>query len=277
MTAPQRDKCATVASLPKRDEVSSKVTCEWKSRVHLRARSWEWAALWVKVNGAFASTFLRVSWLASEGQWYICKHVLERWSWLVSESQQYICKHVLKRWSWLASARAAVLLVDTSKVTQEQALQVWAWKIQKQQYRWRWRQVLERCCGGSSRGETDDLAYLRLLIYPRRLEEWQISWLSGSCMVIRVKSLWKSWWVFGTQEGGDTYHVIAGRMSKSCLVYKVILPVRPCSCKKCIKIMMRRLMLEDLLKGRKSEKCILVGHKKKRKMLRCLLQSCPES
>ena len=36
----------------------------------------------------------------------------------------------------------------------------------------------------------------------------------------------------GTQEGGDTYHVIAGRMRKSYLVYKVNLLVRPCSCKK---------------------------------------------
>ena len=39
---------------------------------------------------------------------------------------------------------------------------------------------------------------------------------------------------FGTQEGGDTYHVIACRMGKSYLVYKVNLPVRPCSCKKWI-------------------------------------------
>ena len=94
--------------------LESELTCEWKSTVHLQAHSWEWVDLRVKVNSALASTFLRVSWL-------------------VSESHRCICKHVLERWSWLASARAAVLLVDTSKVTQEQALQVWAWNIQKQQ------------------------------------------------------------------------------------------------------------------------------------------------
>ena len=31
------------------------------------------------------------------------------------------------------------------------------WNIQKQQQRWRLMQVLERCCRGSSRGETDNL------------------------------------------------------------------------------------------------------------------------
>ena len=94
------------------------VTCEWKSTMHLQARSWEVSDLWVKIK---SRTWQARSW----------------------------------RCSWLASVRAAVLLVDTSKAMQEQALQVWAWNIQKQQYRWRWRQVLERCCRGSSRGETD--------------------------------------------------------------------------------------------------------------------------
>ena len=60
-------------------EVSSEVTCEWKSTVHLQARleswlTWEWksmvhlrarleqwVALWVKVNGAFASTSWEVA------------------------------------------------------------------------------------------------------------------------------------------------------------------------------------------------------------------------
>ena len=127
-----------------------------------------WSDLWVKVNGALASTswevtwqgvkdnstlactILRVSWLVSESRECFGKHALERWldrewkspmhlqacswevRWLLSESQKCTCKHILKV-SWLVSGRAAVLLVDTSKATQEQALQVCAWNIQKQQ------------------------------------------------------------------------------------------------------------------------------------------------
>ena len=97
MTAPQWENRATVASLPEWDEVSSEVTYEWKSMVHLQAHSW------------------KVSRLACESQRCICKHVLRgeltcEWkstthlqarswevSWLASESQQCICKHILKR------------------------------------------------------------------------------------------------------------------------------------------------------------------------------------
>ena len=147
---------ATVASLPDWDGVSSEVTFEWKSRVNLQACSWEWVDLRVKVKGALASTFLRGEVdLRVKVKGALASTFL-RVSWLESESQRCIGKHVLERWSWPASERAAVLLVDTSKATQEQALQFWAWNIQKQQQRWRWRQVLERCCRGSSRGETDN-------------------------------------------------------------------------------------------------------------------------
>ena len=34
----------------------------------------------------------------------------------------------------------------------------------------------------------------------------------------------------GTQEGGDIYHVISGRMRNRCLVYKVNFHGRPFSC-----------------------------------------------
>ena len=131
----------------------------------------------------------------SENQRCLGKHVLERWSWLVSESQRCTCKHILERWRWLASERAMVLLVNTSKVTEEQALQVWEWNIRKQQQRWRWRQVLERCCPGSSRGETDDFGPFQAPYIPQevgRVTIWLLSWV----VVNRVKSLWESWRVF---------------------------------------------------------------------------------
>ena len=84
---------------------------------------------------------------------------------------------------------------------------------------------------------------MRLIIWPGRLEEWLLAlnpllsgWKSGlvACLsrghqsqqpMAELKSS-------GTREGGDTYHVIAGRMRKNYLVYKVDLLVRPCSCMK---------------------------------------------
>ena len=153
-----KDIHATVVSLPEWDEVSSELTCEWKSKVHLQAHSWEWVDLRVKVKGALASTFLRGDWLASE--------------------------------------RAALLLVYTSKATQEQALQVLAWNIQKQQQRWRWRQVLERCCRGRSRGETDDSGPFHAPYIPQevgRVTIWLLPWV----VVNRVKCLWESCRVLG--------------------------------------------------------------------------------
>ena len=78
---------------------------------------------------------IAAKWLVSESQKCTCKHVLkfERWSdfWVKVKSRTWQARSW--RWSWLASERAVVLLVDTSKVTQEQALQVWEWNIQKQQ------------------------------------------------------------------------------------------------------------------------------------------------
>ena len=150
MTVARKENRATVASLPEWDEVQRG---DLWVKVNGALASTFWEVTWqgVKVNSALASTIMRVSWLASESRECFGKHVLERWSWLASESHQCICKQVLDRWgdfwvkdksalastiwrvSWLASGRAEVLLVDTSKATQEQALQVWERNIQKQQ------------------------------------------------------------------------------------------------------------------------------------------------
>ena len=77
------------------------------------------------------------------------------------------------------------------------------------------------------------LAYFRLLIYPRRFEEQQFGCLPG-LWSIESRANGRAEESSGILEGGDTYHVIAGRMKKNYLFYKVNLPIRPCSCKKWI-------------------------------------------
>ena len=53
-------------------------------------------------------------------------------------------------------------------------------------------------------------------------------WSSESRAYLRVEES------SGTQEGGDIYHVIAGRMRRSYFLYKVNLHVQPSSCEKLI-------------------------------------------
>ena len=69
-----------------------------------------------------------------------------------------------------------------------------------------------------------------LLIYSLELEEWQ----SGSFLVLwasESRAYGRAEESSGTHEGAVAYHVIAGRMRKSYLHYKVNLHVRPSSCK----------------------------------------------
>ena len=117
--SPSREGKRTVSepslwNTPSRPQANARGRCNTgKSKGHLQSQRCT-CKVKVKVKGALASTILRECWLASESQSCLGKHVLERWSWLISET-------------------ALVLLVDTSKATQEQALQVWEWNIQMQQ------------------------------------------------------------------------------------------------------------------------------------------------
>ena len=124
------------------------LTWEWKSPVHLQARLQRWGDLWVKVYGALAGTSWEVTDLRV-GQWCTCKHVLRgEVRLLVSESQWCICKHVL-RGEVTCEWKSAVLLVDTSRVTQERPRSLGMEHPEQQQRK--------RCCRGSNRGETDNL------------------------------------------------------------------------------------------------------------------------
>ena len=62
-------------------------------------------------------------------------------------------------------------------------------------------------------------AYLRLLIYLRRLEEWQIICLPVS-WALELRAYGRDEVLAGMQEG-VLNHVIAGKMCRSHLVYKV--------------------------------------------------------
>ena len=87
----------------------------------LASTSWELSDLRVKVNGAFASTSWEVSWL-------------------VSESQRCTSKHVL-RGKVTCERKSAVLLVDTSRVTQERSWHLnqcydQSWRVTREPVLW---------------------------------------------------------------------------------------------------------------------------------------------
>ena len=64
------------------------------------------------------------------------------------------------------------------------------------------------------------LAHSRLLIYHRRLEEWQFGCFPG-LWSIELRAYGRAEESSGTQEGVVTYHAIAGKMCRSHLACKV--------------------------------------------------------
>ena len=118
-------------------------------------------------------------------------------------------------------------------MTQEQALQVWDGTSRSNS-----RGEGE---GKSWRGVVEAAARVRLIIWPISGSLYTPGgWKSDKLVAClgrgrqESRAYGKAEESSGTQEGGDTYHVIAGRKRKSYLVYKVNLPLRPCSCKKWI-------------------------------------------
>ena len=103
------------------------------------------------------------------------------------------------------------------------------------------------------------------------MTKWQLPGIVG----IRVRAYGRAEESSGAQEGVVTYHVIAGRMRKSYLLFKVNLHVTLLVRYRSM-MMIRTLMLEDLVKGRRSSEVHLHRDKKKRKILRYLVQSCLE-
>ena len=174
---------ATVASLPEWDEGSSEVTYEWKSIVHLQARSWEWADLQAKVTGALG------------------KHDL-------GGEVDFRVKELRSSW-WTRARRHRNKLFKSGHWTSRTSSRGGA-KGKP------WRGVVEV----AAEVRLMILAHYRLLIYLRRLEEWQFGrfprlWWKESRAYGRAEES------SGTQEGAVTWHVIAGKMCRSHLAYKV--------------------------------------------------------
>ena len=96
MTAPWKERCATVASLSWMGRRQQRSDLWVKVNGGLASMSWEVTWQGVKVNSALASTILRteVTW-----EWKSLVHLQARsWEvrWLLGESQKCTCKHVLR-------------------------------------------------------------------------------------------------------------------------------------------------------------------------------------
>ena len=72
---------------------------------------------------------------------------------------------------------------------------------------------MERCCRGGSRSQTDNSGSSHSSYIPQEVGRVAI-WLLLWAVVNIVKSLCKTEESSGTQEGGNIYHVISGRMKK---------------------------------------------------------------
>ena len=155
------------------------VTCKWKSRVLWQARSWKVKLIlteshlcickhvlerggdfWVKVTSALASTILRVNWLASESRECFGKHIL------VSEVDLRV-KELWSSWWTRARWHRNKLFKSVHGTFRSSSRGGGEGKS--------WRSVVEV----AAEVRLMILAHSRLLIYPRRLEEWQFGCFPG--------------------------------------------------------------------------------------------------
>ena len=203
--------------------------------------SQQWSDLQVKVNGAFASTFLRsghgTSRNSSRGRG-------EGRSWRgVVDAAAEVRLIILVHFRLLIYPRR---LTRDGKSMVHLRARSWEWGDLRWKVNSAFVSTFLRSGHGTSRNSSRGigegrswrrvvdavaevrliiLVHFRLLIYPRRLEEWQISclpglWASESRAPLRAEES------SGTPESVVSYHVIAGGMRKSYLLYKVTFHVR---------------------------------------------------
>ena len=152
---------------------------EWKSTVHLQARSWEWVDLQVKVESALASTFLRgeadlwVKVTSAFASTFLRGEVTSVWkskAHLQARSWEWVDLRVEELWSswWIRARRHRNKLCKSGNGTSRSSSRGGGEGRS-------WRGVVE----AAVEVRLIILAQSRLLIYPRRLEEWQLGCFPG--------------------------------------------------------------------------------------------------